>query len=595
MTRSNSRCGRWPALLVALAVVAAGLLAGAAPAGAANLLTNPGFETGSTTGWSCPGGSVVRSPTHSGGAAMAGTTTASDIARCAQTVPVVPDTTYTVSAWVRGDPVYLGVAGGPSTWTSAASYTRLSLTFTSAANQSRAEVYLHGWYGAGTYFADDVELDGPGGGAPEGPRTPGTPSTDAVTDTSITLSWPGAGDSVTGYRVYEGDTVRATVTGTSATVTGLAPCSTHTYSVTAYNGAGESGRSGEVSGTTTGCTSADLPKHALIGYLHTSFANGSGYVRMADVPDSWDVINLAFGEPTSVTSGDIRFALCPVAECPNVETEAEFTSAVRAKQAQGKKVLLSIGGQNGQVQLTTAAARDRFVSSVSAIIDRYGLDGLDIDFEGHSLYLDRGDTDFRKPTTPVIVNLISALRSLKSRYGSDFVLTMAPETFFVQVGHQFYGGAGGGDNRTGSYLPVIHAMRDALTVLHVQDYNSGPVMGLDKQYHTMGGADFHIAMTDMVKAGFSVAGTGHTFPGLRPEQIAFGVPAAVSAGNGHTPPAQVQQALNCLARGQDCGGYDLRGGVSPDIRGLMTWSINWDRYYGWEFSDSHRPFLDALP
>ena len=27
-----------------------------------------------------------------------------------------------------------------------------------------------------------------------------------------------------------------------------------------------------------------LPKHALIGYLHSSFANGSGYLKMADVP-----------------------------------------------------------------------------------------------------------------------------------------------------------------------------------------------------------------------------------------------------------------------------------------------------------------------
>jgi chitinase len=340
---------------------------------------------------------------------------------------------------------------------------------------------------------------------------------------------------------------------------------------------------------------AELPRHALIGYLHTSFANGSGYVRMADVPDSWDVINLAFGEPTSVTSGDIRFSLCPAAECPNVESEAEFAAAIGAKQAQGKKVLISIGGANGQVQLTTTEARDRFVSSVSAIIDRYGLDGLDIDFEGHSLYLNPGDTDFQNPTTPVIVNLIDALRSLKSRYGDDFVLTMAPETFFVQVGYQFYGGAGGGDNRTGSYLPVIHALRDALTVLHVQDYNSGPVMGLDGQYHNMGGADFHIAMTDMVKAGFPVANTGKTFPGLREDQIAFGLPAAVSAGNGYTAPGPVQDALNCLARDQSCGGYPLRGGASPGIRGLMTWSINWDRYYDWEFQNSHGPFLDSLP
>ncbi len=49
-------------------------------------------------------------------------------------------------------------------------------------------------------------------------------------------------------------------------------------------------------------------------------------------------------------------------------------------------------------------------------------------------------------------------------------------------------------------------MRNDLTVLHVQDYNSGPIMGLDNQYHFMGGADFHIAMTDMMMAGFPVAG-----------------------------------------------------------------------------------------
>jgi chitinase len=341
---------------------------------------------------------------------------------------------------------------------------------------------------------------------------------------------------------------------------------------------------------------ADLPKHALIGYLHASFANGSGYVRMADVPDAWDVIQLAFGEPTSVTSGDIRFNRCPAAECPSVESEEEFIAAIRAKQAKGKKVLISIGGQNGQVQLTTAAARDAFIRSVSAIIDRYGLDGLDIDFEGHSLSLDPGDTDFRNPTTPVIVNLISALRTLKARYGEGFVLTMAPETFFVQVGYQFYGGgAGGADNRTGAYLPVIHAMRDDLTVLNVQDYNSGPVMGLDGQYHTMGGADFPIAMTDMLTAGFPVANTGQTFPGLRPEQIAIGLPAAVSAGNGYTPPTEVHAALNCLVKAQQCGSYALRGGTSPALRGLMTWSINWDRFFDWEFMNSHEPFLNALP
>ncbi|GLY23270.1 hypothetical protein Misp04_30020 [Micromonospora sp. NBRC 101691] len=341
-----------------------------------------------------------------------------------------------------------------------------------------------------------------------------------------------------------------------------------------------------------------LPRHALIGYLHASFANGSGYLRMADVPADWDIINLAFGEPTTVTSGDIRFQLCPATECPGVETEAEFIAAIRAKQAQGKKVLLSIGGQNGQVQLTTTAARDTFVRSVSAIIDRYGLNGLDIDFEGHSLYLNAGDTDFRNPTTPVIVNLISAIRTIKQRYGANFVLTMAPETFFVQLGYQYYGQGpwGGQDPRSGSYLPVIHALRNDLTVLHVQDYNSGPIMGLDNQYHTMGSADFHIAMTDMLLAGFPVAGNpDRFFPALREDQVAFGAPSSPSAGNGYLAPAGVQAAVNCLVKGQSCGSYAPRSGTNPAFRGLMTWSINWDRFYAWEFRLNHGPFLRALP
>ncbi|GGS11452.1 hypothetical protein GCM10010252_58510 [Streptomyces aureoverticillatus] len=330
---------------------------------------------------------------------------------------------------------------------------------------------------------------------------------------------------------------------------------------------------------------AALPAHALVGYLHTSFANGSGYTRLADTPASWDVIDLAFGEPTSATSGDIRFALCPKTECPNVETKDEFKAAVKAKQAQGKKVLLSVGGQNGQVRLTTAQARDTFVSSVSAIIDEYGLDGLDIDFEGHSLSLNANDTDFRNPTTPVIVNLISAVKSLKAKYGSGFTLTMAPETFFVQLGYQHYGpGQWGADPRAGAYLPVIHALRDDLTLLHVQDYNSGPIMGLDNQYHQMGGADFHIAMTDMLLAGFPVKGnTADVFPPLPPEKVAIGMPASVNAGNGHVPTAEVNKALDCLTKNTNCGSYRPHG-KWPALKGLMTWSINWDRFNNWEFS-----------
>ncbi|MEU7029870.1 glycoside hydrolase family 18 protein [Streptomyces sp. NPDC046275] len=586
-------------LVVAGVLAAGGLVALTPPAHAADteLARNGGFESG-LDGWSCTAGSgaVVPSPVHGGTKALQATPAGNDNARCSQTVTVKPNSTYTLSGWVRGSYVYLGAtgtgsgSGDPYTWTqSAPDWQKLSTSFTTGASTTSVTIYTHGWYGTGAYVADDLSLLGPGGDPVQTPATPTGLTAGSVTSSSVSLSWP-AVPGATSYRVYKDGAALATVTGTAYTATGLAASTAYSFQVSAVNSAGESAKSAAVSATTTsgggGTPGGQLPAHALVGYLHASFANGSGYTRMADVPDSWDVINLAFGEPTSVTSGDIRFSLCPQTECPNVESVADFKAAIKAKQAAGKKVLISIGGQNGQVQLATTAARDTFVSSVSKIIDEYGLDGLDIDFEGHSLSLQTGDTDFRNPTSPVIVNLISAVKTLKAKYGTKFVLTMAPETFFVQLGYQYYGSGpwGGQDPRAGAYLPVIHALRDDLTLLHVQDYNSGSIMGLDNQYHSMGGADFHIAMTDMLLTGFPVAGnTDRVFPPLRPDQVAIGLPASTQAGNGHTTPTEVTKALDCLTKKQNCGPYQPHG-TWPALRGLMTWSINWDRYNQWEFS-----------
>jgi chitinase len=107
-------------------------------------------------------------------------------------------------------------------------------------------------------------------------------------------------------------------------------------------------------------------------------------------------------------------------------------------------------------------------------------------------------------------------------------------------------------------------------------------------------------MTDMLLAGFPVAkNTANMFPALREDQVAFGAPAATSAGNGYVSPAVIQQAVNCLVKGvkgTECPtGYKLRSGPHPNFRGLMTWSINWDKFNGNEFKNSHEPFLNSLP
>ncbi|MGC5411098.1 carbohydrate binding domain-containing protein, partial [Streptomyces sp. DT225] len=131
-------------------------LAGSGSAGAAatDLVTNSGFENG-LSGWSCANGSgqVTSSPAHSGSSALKATPSGADNARCTQTVSVRPNSTYTLSAFVQGSYVYLGAGGTgatsePQTWTpGSASYSKLSVDFTTGANTTSVTVYLHGWYG----------------------------------------------------------------------------------------------------------------------------------------------------------------------------------------------------------------------------------------------------------------------------------------------------------------------------------------------------------------------------------------------------------------------------------------------------------------
>ncbi len=142
-----------------------------------NLAANPGFESGTLSGWSCDSGTakVVTTPVHSGSYALNATPSSSDDAQCAQTVSVQPNSAYTLSAWVQGPYVYLGVTGSgsdTSTWTTSTAWSQLSTHFTTGSGVTSVTIYLHGWYGQSLYDADDVTLTGPGGSSPSPTPTP---------------------------------------------------------------------------------------------------------------------------------------------------------------------------------------------------------------------------------------------------------------------------------------------------------------------------------------------------------------------------------------------------------------------------------------
>jgi chitinase len=321
--------------------------------------------------------------------------------------------------------------------------------------------------------------------------------------------------------------------------------------------------------------SGTLPKHALIGYWH-NFTNPSGpTIPIRDISNDYDVIMIAFGDDAG--NGRISFTVDPGAG-----TEAQFIADVAAARAKGKKVVLSLGGQNGTVTLNTATHVANFVDSAEQLMRRYGFDGLDIDLESGAGVIHGA---------PVQANLVTAIKQLKARIGPSFYLSMAPEHPYVQGGYVAY------SSIWGAYLPIIDGLRDDLNILHVQYYNNG---GLYSPYSVNalpeGSVDILVGASLMLIEGFRTnGGTGVMFRGLRPDQVAFGLPSGPSSANsGQASQATIANALNCLTRLQNCGSIRPQQAY-PTYRGVMTWSINWDRRDGFNFSRPVRTTLNSLP
>lgn len=337
-----------------------------------------------------------------------------------------------------------------------------------------------------------------------------------------------------------------------------------------------------------------VPKHVMVGYWH-NFFNGTTRTRLKDVPAEWNVINLSFGEPSD-RKGMVAFT--PYSDL--YASDAEFKAEVEFCHSRGQKLVLSIGGQNGVCTLSTTTDRDNFVRTCTEIIDRYNLDGLDIDFEGHSLSLEDGDTNLKHPTSPSVVNLIDALNTICDYYGDGFLLTMAPETLLCQNGAAFYGGSG--DSRNGVYLPVINALRDKLSWLQVQYYNTANCYTPEGLISNPGTVEFNVHAMDMMLEGFYVGGyfnslpqdEDHYFEGLRPDQIVMGVPSGTgAAGAGTMSPDKYIEAMEIMRNGGTAGSYTVKN-PSKDFRGIMTWSINWDEFHNYNFSSVIGPYIAKI-
>ncbi|WP_423802973.1 fibronectin type III domain-containing protein [Paenibacillus dendrobii] len=408
-----------------------------------------------------------------------------------------------------------------------------------------------------------VKTSTSGGGADtQAPTMPTNLAVTGVTTSSVSLSWTASTDNVgvTGYNVYQGTTQVMTVTGTSATVTGLTAGTAYTFKVEAKDAAGNvSPQSAAVTATTQssggGGGNSQLPKHVLTGYWH-NFINGSSNLKLSDVPSQYDIIVLAFADMDPTKPGGVTFNVdSSLSTALGGYTNANLISDIAAKHAQGKKVIISVGGEKGNVNLGSASPNvANFVDSMYNLITTYGLDGIDIDLENGMN----------------VANLTSAVKQLQQRVGSGFILTMAPQTIDMQ------------SNST-SYMQLYNNLKDITTVINVQYYNSGCMLGRDGKCYSQGTVDFLTALSDL------------SLQWVAPSQLGLGLPAVSgAAGGGYVSPSVVNNALSCLANGTSCGSYKPVAKY-PDFRGAMTWSINWDKTSNYNFANTVKPLLVTLP
>ncbi|CAM5458169.1 hypothetical protein STENM36S_09593 [Streptomyces tendae] len=125
---------------------------------------------------------------------------------------------------------------------------------------------------------------------------------------------------------------------------------------------------------------------------------------------------------------------------------------------------------------------------VGDALQEYGFDGVDIDLENGL-----------NPTY-----MTQALRALSAKAGPAMILTMAPQTIDMQ-------------STQGCFQTALN-VKDILTVVNMQYYNSGTMLGCDGKVYAQGTVDFLTALACIQLEG-----------GLAPSQVGLGLPASTRA------------------------------------------------------------------
>ena len=205
------------------------------------------------------------------------------------------------------------------------------------------------------------------------PSAPSGLTSTGKTSSSVSLAWTASTDDngVTGYQVRQGGTVVSTVTGTTATVSGLSASTAYTFTVTARDAAGNtSAASNAVTVTTDAPANSDLARGRSTSESSHVQSYGSGNVVDGDANSYWESANNAFPQWVQVDLGATRTVGRVVLKLPPSSAWGSRTQTIAVSGSTDGGSFGTLVGAAGrtfdpstgnQVTLTFSAAQTRYV------------------------------------------------------------------------------------------------------------------------------------------------------------------------------------------------------------------------------------------
>ncbi|WP_429011023.1 immunoglobulin-like domain-containing protein [Aeromonas allosaccharophila] len=317
---------------------------------------------------------------------------------------------------------------------------------------------------------------------------------------------------------------------------------------------------------TAGQSMVNPQSGVVVGYWH-NWCGGAGYqggtapcVKLDQVNPQYNVVDVSFmkvygSNPIPTFKLDTATGM----------SESQFIEQIAELNRQGRAVLLALGGADAHIELRTGQEQT-FADEIIRLVETYGFDGLDIDLEQAAVTAANNQTV-----------IPAALRLVKDHYraqGKNFLITMAPEFPYLTA--------------NGLYTPYLRALEGYYDWINPQFYNQGgDGIWID-------GIGWIAQNNDALKEEFIYYIADSLINGTRGyykiphDKLVFGIPTNIdAAATGYVKnPQDLFDAFN-----------QLKNQGQP-LRGVMTWSINWDmgrnaagQSYNESFIKSYGPFI----